>query len=135
MTPNPYQAANSAYRDQAVGTANPAQLVLMLYDRAIAAIARAEHCMVSPDADSIEVVNHELTRAQDIITELMLSLDHELGGVIAGNLAAIYEFCLDVLTKANIEKNPARLPVVSRSLTELREAFAAAAGTVAAGAA
>ena len=135
MTTNPYQAANSVYRDQSVGTANPAQLVLMLYDRAIAAVARAERSMVDPDASSIEVVHHELTRAQDIVTELMLSLDHDQGGVIASNLAAIYQFCLDTLTRANVDKDPTRLPVVSRSLTELRQAFAVAAGNVAAGAA
>lgn len=132
---NPYQAANSAYRTQAVGTANPAQLVLLLYDRALAAIARAEHVMHAPEANAIDIINQELTRAQDIVTELMLSLDHERGGVIAANLTAIYDFCLHSLTRANIEKSPAPLPAVSRSLTDLREAFAAAAATVAAGAA
>ena len=135
MTGNPYQNANTAYQNQAVGTANPAQLVLMLYDRALAAIARAEHLMVTPQADSIDVIHAELTRAQEIVTELSLSLDHDRGGVIAGNLEAIYDFCLARLAEANVRKSPTLLPAVSHSLAELRTAFAEAAAKVAAGAA
>ncbi|MDJ0962025.1 MAG: flagellar export chaperone FliS [Acidimicrobiia bacterium] len=135
MTGNPYQNANTAYQNQAVGTANPAQLVLMLYDRALAAIARAERLMVAPEADAIEVIHAELTRAQEIVTELSLSLDYERGGVIAGNLGAIYDFCLARLAEANIKKSPTLLPAVSQSLAELRTAFSEAAAKVAAGAA
>ncbi len=135
MTGNPYQSANTAYQNQAVGTANPAQLVLMLYDRALAAIARSERLMIAPEAGSIEVIHAELTRAQEIVTELSLSLDHDRGGVIAGNLEAIYDFCLARLAEANVTKSPTLLPAVSRSLAELRTAFADAAAKVAAGAA
>jgi flagellar protein FliS len=136
MTPvGAYQAAGSAYQSQAVGTAGPAQLVLMLYDGALAAIAKAERAMTGASSDGIEVINLELTRAQDIVTELMLSLDHERGGGIAGNLAAIYTYCIETLTKANMAKDPAPLVGVSKHLADLRGAFAAAAAQVAAGAA
>ena len=135
MTGNPYQSASTAYQNQAVGTANPAQLVLMLYDRALAAIARAEHLMIAPEADAIEVIHAELTRAQEIVTELSLSLDHDLGGDIARNLEAIYDFCLARLAEANVRKSPTLLPAVSESLGELRTAFSEAAAKVATGAA
>jgi len=132
---SPYQSAGTAYQAQAVETASPAQLVIMLYDGAIGAIARAEHAMAGNERDKIEVINRELTRAQDIVTELMLSLDHDRGGAIAGNLAAIYEFCLAMLTQANLEKSPHGLPDVKAQLVSLRDAFASAAAQVAAGAA
>jgi flagellar biosynthetic protein FliS len=69
-----YQVAGDAYQTQAVGTAGPLQLVLMLYDRALAAIARSEWALKNREPGSIEVAHKELTRAQDIVTELLLSL-------------------------------------------------------------
>ena len=130
-----YQTAGTAYRAQAAETAAPGQLVVMLYDGAIGAIARAEHAFESVDGNKIETINRELTRAQDIVTELMLSLDHERGGTIANNLAAIYEFSIATLTAANLSKSPRDLPHVKRQLVNLRHAFADAAAQVAAGAA
>lgn len=130
---SPYQNAGVTYRAQAVETAGPAQLLIMLYDGAIAAIARAEHAIDSGEKGSIEVVNQELTRAQDIITELMLSLDHERGGPIAGNLSGIYQFCLEMLTDANMEKSDRNLPGVKQHLMYLRDAFATAAAALAGG--
>ena len=119
-----YQVAGDAYQTQAVGTAGPLQLVLMLYDRALAAIARSEWALKNSEAGAIEVAHTELTRAQDIVTELMLSLDHDKGGEISTSLNAIYEFCLERLTHANINKDPAALPFVTKSLTDLRAAWA-----------
>ncbi|MGA9595588.1 MAG: flagellar export chaperone FliS [Acidimicrobiia bacterium] len=122
-----YQAAGDAYQSQAVGTAGPLQLVLMLYDRALAAIARSEWALKNKEPGSIELAHKELTRAQDIITELMLSLDHDKGGEISTSLNAIYQFCLEQLTQANLSKDATALPFVARSLTDLREAWAAIA--------
>jgi flagellar protein FliS len=119
-----YQAAGSVYQTQAVGTAGPLQLVLMLYDRALAAIARSEWALQNQELGSLELAHRELTRAQDIVTELMLSLDHDKGGEIATSLNAIYEFCLEQLTDANLHKEPAALPFVAKSLAELRSAWA-----------
>ncbi|MCP4307925.1 MAG: flagellar export chaperone FliS [bacterium] len=119
-----YQAAGDAYQSQSVGTAGPLQLVLMLYDRALAAIARSEWALTNSELGSIELAHKELTRAQDIVTELMLSLDHDKGGEISTSLNAIYEFCLERLTQANLNKDATSLPFVTKSLTDLREAWA-----------
>lgn len=132
---SPYENAGGAYQTQAVETAGPVQLVIMLYDGAIAAIARSEFALAGTERDKFEVANRELTRAQDIITELWLSLDHELGGEIASNLAAIYQHCLAKLTRANLDKSERELPEVKNHLVSLRDAFASAAAQVAVGAA
>jgi len=132
---SPYQTAGTAYQAQAVETAGPVQLVIMLYDGAIAAIARSEHALAGSESGKFEVVNRELTRAQDIVTELWLSLDHERGGDIARNLAAIYQHCLAQLTRANLDKSPRNLPEVKDHLLSLRDAFAGAAAQAAVGAA
>ena len=132
---SPYQDAGIAYRAQSVETAGPAQLVIMLYDGAIASIARAERELEGNAPTKFEVVNRELTKAQDIVMELTLSLDHDRGGPIAGNLASIYEFCIAELTQANLNKSRRELPGVKSHLLYLRDAFSAAAAQVAAGAA
>lgn len=118
-------AMPDAYRNQAVQTANPAQLVLMLYDRALAAVARATNA-VEQGVQGIETVNQELQRAQDIVTELMVTLDFERGGQVAKSMASLYDFCLDRLIRANVRKDMTLLEPVVTVLRELRDAWDAA---------
>lgn len=113
--------AHDQYRSQATTTASPAQLVLMLYDGALSRIARAEAALEGePDHGQ---AHESLTRAQAIVDELALSLDHERGGQIAGNLASLYRYCSEQLIEANVTKDAASLPGVTSVLTELRDAW------------
>lgn len=112
--------AYSHYRSQAVETAGPAQLVLMLYDGAIAALHRARL------AEGAETVNRELLKAQDIVEHLQGTLDRTRGGQIAGNLYALYAFCLERLLEANLRKELAALDDVEPVLVDLRDAWATA---------
>lgn len=121
------QAGQAAYRLQAVSTASPAQLVVMLYDRAIAAVVTSDEALREGGTERVETAHFELTRAQDILTELTVSLDRERGGMLAVQLAAIYDWCQRVLMDANVRKNPAGLPAIADHLGQLREAFATAA--------
>lgn len=118
-----HPAANP-YQTQSVSTAGPAQLVSMLYDRALVAIARSRQCSEQTGGPgALETMNHELQRAQDIVTELRVALDHEQGGQIAANLDALYDFCLDLLIRANVTKDVSGLGPVERTLRDLREAW------------
>ena len=117
MRPSPHDA----YRRGAVTTASPAQLVGMMYSAAIEAIQRAETSI--NQGGQVADAHRELTRAQDIVVELQLSLDHEGGGAIAGSLASLYDFCLDRLVRANLSKDPMLLPAVARVLGGLSEAW------------
>lgn len=118
-------AVPDVYRRQAVQTASQAQLVLMMYDGALAGIARATHAH-QEGVDGLETVNRELQRAQDIITELMVTLDHERGGQVAKSMASLYDFCLDRLIRANVRKEVALLEPVATVLKDLRDAWEAA---------
>lgn len=125
-----YSAAGDAYRAQAVESASPAQLVLMLYDGVLGAIAASTRALANDPRD-LSTAHRELTRAQDIVLELQLSLDHERGGEIATSLEGIYGFCIDKLTQANVKKDPYPLGDVTRFITELRDAWVVAMGSVA----
>jgi flagellar protein FliS len=122
----PMYAATAApqqhYRQSAAQTATPAQLVLMLYNGALAEIARAQRGLAATPID-LEDVNDCLGRAQAIVTELMLTLDIDRGGVIATNLASLYDFCVDRLITANITKSADGLADVTNVLSGLRDTW------------
>lgn len=115
-------AASDHYRQQAAATASPAQLVLMLYD---GALLRVERAIAALDADPVdfETANLQLGKAQAIVDELALTLDHDAGGEVAGNLASLYTFCRERLIDANIRKSSEPLPAVVDTLTGLRDAW------------
>jgi flagellar secretion chaperone FliS len=117
--------AYAQYRQQAATTAAPAQLVLMLYDGALAEIERATGALA---ADPVDVADaHDcLGRAQAIVAHLALTLDHDRGGAVADNLASLYGFCAQRLIDANVRKSAADLPAVADVLTGLRDAWEAA---------
>lgn len=114
--------AYSQYRTQAVTTASPAQLVAMLYQGALTAITVAEQALTDSMRNT-EQAHHELVRAQAIVNELTMSLDHDAGGQIAANLASLYEFCTDRLVRANLHKDASLLPAVRDTVAGLSEAW------------
>lgn len=119
-----YPSSHTAYRSQAVQTAGPAQLVLMLYDGALAALVRARSASEQPG--SVEAVNRELQKAQAIVSELQVTLDHEKGGVVAAGLASLYAWCVELLVEANLRKDLSRLGEVESILRDLRDAWSEA---------
>ena len=113
--------AYAHYRTQAATTASPAQLVLMLYDGALAHLSRAEEALAGTPAT--EPAHEALTKAQAIVNHLAVTLDHERGGEIAANLADLYGFCSEQLLRANLEKSPEGLDDVASVLRGLRDAW------------
>lgn len=108
------------YQKQALDTASPAQLVLMMYDRALRALATVRGA--EPPGDT-ELINRELQRAQALIAELELALDFERGQPIAGQLAELYTFCQQRLITANVRKDVAIVDEVVPVLAGLRDAW------------
>ena len=117
------------YQQQATTTASPAQLVLTLYDAAIAAVERAHTAAVEQPDGWRDTLHRESTQAQRIVTELAGSLNHD-AGEIAENLAALYGFCLDRLVESNVRKADVELDAVRSTLQTLRDAFDDAARQV-----
>jgi flagellar protein FliS len=120
----------AAYRETRVKTASPGQLVVMLYDEAIKQADTAIALLgpeSKPKAEDIERVNKSLSKVQDVVTELMASLDFDAGGEIARDLYALYVWFSKEILEANIRKEVGRIESVRNMLAELREAWAEAA--------
>ena len=120
----------TSYQTQAAMTATPGGLVLMLFDGALAAIGKSQAALEPAEDRDLELAHQELTRAQDIVGELQVSLDHEVGGQLSASLSSLYQFCTEQLIAANLAKDAAPLPAVSRILGDLRAAYATAATQV-----
>lgn len=114
------------YRANSVLTASPGQLVLMLYDGALRALATARDAFNRPveDGRRYEVINAQLLKAQAIIAELQATLNHDAGGEFSRNLERLYDYYLRRLMEANLQKQEQPIIEVERLLREVRDAWA-----------
>jgi flagellar protein FliS len=114
------------YRANAVLTASPGQLVLMLYDGALKAMAIAVDALERPEEDMqrIAAVNHQLQKAQNILAELQNGLNLEAGGEFAQTLYRLYDYHNRRLFEANLRKDAAIVHEVEGLVRSLRDAWA-----------
>jgi len=111
LTPlNPYQQ----YQQNAVLTADPGRLTLMLYRGAVKFIRQAEESTASRD---ISGAHQACLRAQDILLHLLGTVD--TGLEIGKNLAALYDYMYRRLVAANVKKDAAILEEVAGLLEDL----------------
>jgi flagellar protein FliS len=95
----------------------------MLYRGAIRFLSSAIEAI---DAKNTTEAHTKLVKTQDIIAELLGSLDHERGGDVARNLSALYDYMLRRLVEANIRKEAKPAREVQGLLRELLPAWEAA---------
>ncbi len=114
-----------SYKSVAVSTATPGQLVLMLFDGALRFMATATYgFQVEAVTTRNELIHNNLIKTQNILRELQCSLDRTTGGEFAERMFALYEFMVDQLRLANMNKQQAPIAVVERLLGEIRDAWA-----------
>ena len=99
-----YAQAAATYQRNAVMTASPEKLVKMLYDGAIKNLEKSRAGLDNPSTARSSEVGQSLSKSMGIIGELRASLDHAAGGDIARNLDRLYEFALDQLSQANLQR-------------------------------
>ena len=110
--------AATAYLDNKIKTATPAELTLMLYDGSIKFCNIA--IMAIEEKDNSKA-NTNIIKAQKIILELRTSLDHKYG--VSENLDLLYEYIYSKLIEANMKKDRDILDKVLLSLRELRDTW------------
>jgi flagellar protein FliS len=122
----------NAYHQTKVRTASQGRLIVMLYEEAVKQLDIASEEMQKADK-KLDKVHNCIVKTQDIITELMASLDFEKGGEIAQNLFNMYKFFNQQLLQANMDKTPESLIEIRRMMSELRDAWISIEGKAASG--
>lgn len=112
--------ADNAYLKDAVMTATPEQLQLMLYDGAIRFAMQGRDALVRED---YETSYQRLTRAQNIITEMQLGLNYEVNRELCERVSSIYNFIFRKLVEANVNRDPNAIDDALRVLRVERETW------------
>ena len=125
-----YKDVSSTYKETRIKTAGQGQLIVMLYDEAIKQLSFAANFLEKnqnekKDPGKIEQISKAIMKTEEIITELMISLDFEQGGEIAKHLFSLYTWFNRELMEANITQDIERIVVVKNMLIELRETWSA----------
>ena len=123
-----YANAISTYRETRVKTASQGQLLIMLYDEAVKNLDRGLELLGlntegKKNPGNIEKISKSILKAQEIITELTVSLDFDQGGEIAKNLFSLYTWFNKELLEANMGQDMRRVKAVRNQLNELRSAW------------
>jgi flagellar protein FliS len=122
MTTTAFRARNTYARD-AISSATPAQLVVMLYDRLELDLSRAEIAQLDERWAEAQA---PLRNAQDIVTELQLALRLDVWDD-AEKLFAIYTYVRNALIAANVSHDIERTREAARLIAPLAAAWRAAA--------
>lgn len=107
------------YKEVEIETASGLKLVVMLYNGAIKFLNLA---IDGIKQRKLDVANNNIIKAQDIVTELISSLNFD-AGEIAHNLYSLYLYINRRLLEANIQKNTEILQEVIKLLTNLKSAW------------
>ncbi len=108
------------YIENAVKTASPMKLIEMMYEKAIEVLKDAKDALNKND---FITTNEKIKRAQDIVTELNISLDIEKGGEIAKGLRSLYSYMYRTLIEASVKKDTQKIDEVLGYFEELLDAW------------
>ncbi|GAB3596318.1 hypothetical protein GCM10027446_22980 [Angustibacter peucedani] len=123
--PNAYARAATRYGDDAVQTASPQRLLVLLYDRLSLDLQRAHQAQLDGHREAAHL---NLAHAQDIVAELLSSLDVDAWAG-ATDLSRLYTWLLAELTRANVRMDAALTAGCLEVVEPLREAWTAAAAS------
>jgi flagellar protein FliS len=108
------------YQNTQVTTAAPEKILIMLYDGAIKFTLLAQERLKQND---LEEKGLYIGKALAIISELMVTLNHEIGGEIAANLEKLYIYLIGEYTSANLNNDMAPLDNALKIMSLLRDTW------------
>ena len=112
MLANNYQK----YQQNAVFTASPQELTLMLYNGAIKFCNMSKEML---DQNNLEKANYFILKVQDIVQELLITLDDKYD--ISQEMRVLYDYILQLLIQANIYKDEVKLLEARELLVNFRD--------------
>lgn len=111
---NPYQA----YQQNSVNTASPGELTLMLYNGCLKFINLAKRAI---NDKNIEEKNTNIQKAQNIINELMVTLNQDMA--ISKQMLPLYDFVRTKLIEGNVKNSVSSLEEAEAIVTEFRDTW------------
>ncbi len=108
----------AAYKQNAMKTASPGELTLMLYNGCLKFLKQAKQAIEVKDIEGRSVA---MTKAQNIIRELMVTLktDSEVGQ----NMMRMYDFILSRMIDANVKNDVKALEEAELLVVEFRDTW------------
>ena len=104
------------YKTTSVTTASRGQVLLMLYEGCIKFCKQAIEATKKKD---LAEKGKYILKVQDIVNELSVTLDHNIGGNVSRELERLYNYMIDQLTQANIKNDHKPLETVLKLLETL----------------
>lgn len=108
----------SEYQRNAILTASPAELTLMLYEGCIKFCNIARIAIENKD---IQKAHDNLKRAQDIITEFRITLDRKYP--VWEDFERVYDYIYRKLVDANMHKSIEELDEALKYIREMRDTW------------
>ena len=103
----------NSYQRNAIMTASPAELTLMLYD---GAIKFCNVAIMGIERQDMEKAHTNLKKAQAIISELLITLDHKYP--VWEDFDRVYDYIYRQLVAANMSKS---IELIENALKYIRE--------------
>ncbi len=117
---DPVQQAQREYLESRVLSAQPVELIEMLYQVSIHSLRKAIGHLKSGDALAR---SREVTRAQEAVNELMAALDHSVGASFTQTLAALYVYVQQQVLKGHAGPSEEALERAIGILSTLQEGW------------
>ena len=108
----------NAYQRNAIMTATPAELTLMLYE---GAIKFCNIAIVAIKKKDFEKANANIKKAQAIINELRVTLDHKYS--VWEDFERVYDYIARRLLDANLQKDIEIIEDALKYISEIRDAW------------
>ncbi len=110
--------AATAYKNNSIQTASPADLTLMLYE---GAIKFCNIAIVAIENKDIQKANMNIIKAQKIIVELRATLDFKYP--VAKEFEVVYDYIYRRLVESNIKKEKEILEEALGYIREMRDTW------------
>jgi flagellar secretion chaperone FliS len=105
-------------------TPTPVQLIIMLYDGLIRFLTNAHDGFSEPNSElKAQLISTNITRSQQIISELQRALNTEKGGNPAQHLSNLYSSISTLLYQFNATSDPAILLSIRAMIQDVRDGW------------
>ena len=116
--------AASSYTRSKVMSSSPVELVVLLYERLLADLKGGA---IAIRAGNMEAKTERVSKATDVIFELLGALNREAGGEVSERLAALYSYMFSRVTQASRDMDADALDEVAEHVEALLSSWRALA--------